>query len=277
MAGSTRKPKVSILMAVYNRPQYIGDSIESAIRQTFRDWELIISDDSENDATEKAVGPFVRRDKRVRYFHRPVKGTIANSSNFALARASGEYTAVLDDDDTWADPRKLEKQVTFLDEHPDYRGCGGGIIMVDERGAETGRLFKPETDEAIRRVALYANPIANSTGMFRRAAGERYDEAIPQFADWEFWLRLGTKGKLYNFPEYFLNYRMWHNASSFINQRENAQSALIIVNRYRHDYPGYAKAIVFTGLYWCYAHLPLFIRRALNSFLSKTKKRLFSQ
>jgi glycosyltransferase involved in cell wall biosynthesis len=270
-------PKVSILMATYNRPQFVGASIESAIGQTFVDWELIVSDDSENDGTEKAVAPYAVKDKRVRYFHRPIKGTIANSSNFALAQAKGEYVAILDDDDAWVDPQKLVKQVAFLDAHQDYMGCGGGIITMDEHGTETGRLLKPETDEAIRRVALYANPMANSTGVFRRAAGGRYDEGLLQFADWDFWLRLGTKGKLYNFPEYFLRYRMWQKASSFAYQKQNATAASVIVRRYRHSYPGFTKAIVLTGLYWCYARFPAVIRRAMNAFLSRTKKRLFSR
>jgi len=276
MAKNTGGPKVSILMATYNRPQFIGASIKSVIGQTFGDWELIISDDSENDATEKAVEFFAKKDKRVRYFHRPAKGTIANSSNFALAQAKGEYVAILDDDDAWADPDKLGKQSKFLDDHPDCGGCGGGIITMDERGVETGRILKPVTDHVIRQVALFANPVANSTGMFRRALGGLYDESLPQFADWDFWLRLGTKSKLYNFPEYFLNYRMWGGTASFANQRQNVDLAFVIVRRYRRDYPGFTKAMLLTSLYWCYARFPLFVRRTLNTSLSRAKKYLFS-
>ena len=272
-------PKVSIVMSTYNRARFIEGAIKSAQAQTLSDWELLISDDSEKNDTEEVVKKFVG-DARIRYVHRPKKGTIANSSNAALARAQGEYVAILDDDDWWIEPKKLEKQAAFLDTHPEYVGCGGGFIIVDEVGRERSKMFKPETDEAIRRVALYANPIANSTGMFRRDAARAigdYDESLKQFADWDFWLRLGTKGKLYNFPEYFLAYRMWDSGASFTDQRQNVDYAIVIVRRYKNDYPGYAKAMLLSCLYWCYARLPYGIRKGMNGFLSRLKKALFSR
>ena len=268
--------RVSILLITYNRPRFIAQSIESAIKQTYKDWELIIVDDSENDATEKAIASLVAKDERIHYFHRSQKGTIANASNFGLAKARGEYVAILDDDDWWLDDRKLEKQVAFLDAHPDYVGCGGGSVIIDENGKETARVLKPETDDAIRRVALYANPIANSTSIFRRDVGGSYDESLRQFADLDFWLRIGTKGKLYNFPEYFLAYRMWGSGASFSHQKENVDMAFVIIRRYRENYPGFFLAMAITSAYWCYARLPLFVRRSANSFFSKLKKFLFS-
>jgi glycosyltransferase involved in cell wall biosynthesis len=270
------KPRVSILLITYNRPRFIAQSIESALMQTYKDWEVIIVDDSENDETEKAVKPFVMKDKRIQYFHRPQRGSIANASNFGLAKAHGEYVAILDDDDWWLDDKKLEKQVRFLDERRDYVGVGGGFILMNEEGKVTGKVLKPETDGAIRRVALFANPMVNSTGVFRRAAGGLYDESLRQFADFDIWLRLGTKGKLYNFPEYFLAYRMWAAASSFINQKQNADAGYRIVARYKNDYPSYAKAFVMANGYRLYARFPLFVRKRMNGFLSRLKKYLFS-
>ncbi|HUC01301.1 MAG TPA: glycosyltransferase family 2 protein [Candidatus Paceibacterota bacterium] len=269
-------PKVTVLLVTYNRPQFIGGAIKSVLAQTFTDWEIVISDDSENDATEEVMKQFAA-DGRVRYFHRATKGTIANSSNFALSKATGTYVAILDDDDWWIDPHKLEKQTKFLDEHPDHIGCGGGFIIMDETGKKRSKVLKPETNDAIRRVALYANPVANSTAMFRRVEGGMYDEAVRQFADWDFWLKLGKKGKLYNFPEYYLAYRMWGNSSSFAHQKENALWGRRIVLRYRHDYPGFWKAITIADLYIVYASLPGPVRRAMNSSLSRLKKVLFSR
>jgi len=269
-------PKVSIVMSTYNRAQFIEGAIKSAIGQSFTDWELLISDDSENNGTEEVVKKFAH-DARIRYVHRPVKGTIANSSNAALARAKGEYVAILDDDDWWIDPQKLEKQIRFLDSHPDHIGCGGGFVVVDEAGEERSKVLKPETDDAIRRVALYANPMANSTTMFRRVPAGMYDETMRQFADWDFWLGLGKKGKLYNAPEYFLAYRMWNNSASFAHQRENASWGRTIVLKYRRDYPGFWKAIIIADLYIIYARFPASVRRILNGFLSRLKKNLFSR
>ncbi len=270
------KPKVSILLVTYNRPEFIARSIMSALEQTWADWELIIVDDSEDHATETIAKTFVARDGRIKYFHRERKGTIANASNFGLSHSQGEYVAILDDDDRWADKEKLEKQVKFLEAHPDHVGCGGGLVLLDDKDREISRILKPENDDAIRRRALYANPIANSTSMFRRSAGVAYDESLPQFADFDFWLTLGTKGKLYNFPAYFVYYRMGRSGSSFVHQKDNARSALIIVKRHRGEYPHFLLAVTMGYAYSIYAALPQPIRNLFNAPLSRLKKNTFS-
>jgi hypothetical protein len=84
-------------------------------------------------------------------------------------------------------------------------------------------------------------------------------------------------GKLYNFPEYFLAYRMWDNSSSFTHQRQNAKSAIKIVRRYRHDYPGYALALMVAWGHLIYSYLPAWVRRRANVFMSRFKKFLFAK
>lgn len=264
-------------MATWKRAHLINQAIESIRRQTLQDWELLVIDDGSPDSTAEVMGAWEKKDSRVRYLKFPRIGQIAGVSNAGLREARGEFVAILDDDDWWIDDRKLEKQVKFLREHPDYIACGGWFMAVDEYGKEKRRLKKPETDEAIRRVMLAANGIANSTSMFRRVEAGFYDETIAQFADWDFFLRLGHIGKLYNFPEYFLAYRMWREGSSFVNQRKNAQAAIVIVDRYRNDYPGYAKAMFLARTYLAYSYLPVWVRGGLNAFLSRMKKMLFSK
>jgi teichuronic acid biosynthesis glycosyltransferase TuaG len=271
------KPTVSIITAAWTRAQYIGIGIQSAIDQTFEDWELIIADDGSPDNTAEVVREWQKKDKRIKYIRLEHVGRISVVSNTALRAAQGEFVAVLDDDDYWIDNRKLEKQVAFLRGHLDYIACGGWFTTVDASGNETAKLRKPQQDEAIRRVMLSANGIANSTSMFRRKEAGLYDESLAQFADWDFFLRLGKLGKLYNFPEYFLAYRMWHQGSSFVNQRKNAEAAIVIVERYRDDYPGYVKAIILARIYLVYSYLPSWIRRGLNAFLSRLKKIIFSK
>ncbi len=270
-------PRVSIIMATWNRGHAIGRGIQSAREQTFTDWELVIIGDGPPSDTEAIIREWVKKDERIIYKRIEHVGRIAVVSNTGLAMARGEYVAILDDDDWWLDERKLEKQVAFMDSHPDCVACGGWYAVVDTEGTEIARVQKPEDDAAIRRVALAANPIANSSAFFRRSLGARYDESLKQFADWDFWLMLGKKGKLYNLPEYFLAYRMWHGGSSFMFQRENARAALRIVRRYRDDYPGYPKAIVLATAYLWYTFLPSWVRRTTNRSLSRLKKFLFSR
>lgn len=269
-------PRVSILMATRNRARIISQGIESVRNQTFQDWELLVIDDGSPDDTADVMRVWQAKDRRIVYLQIERLGSVAKVSNAGLEHARGEYIAILDDDDWWIDPRKLEKQVAFLEQCPDYVVCGGGFAIVDGEGRETARILKPEQDDAIRQVALSANPIVNGAALFRKSAGVRYDESFLQFADWEFWLALGKHGKFYNFQEYFLAYRMWDDSGSFREPRQNAHAFLVIVRRYRNDYPGYLRASVVAWLYFLYSYVPLSVRRRLNAFLSVLKKKMFS-
>jgi len=268
-------PVVSIIMATYNRASLISQAIESVIGQSLIGWELIIADDGSTDNTAEVLREWEAKEPRIRYLQLPHAGRIAVVSNAALEAARGKYIAILDDDDRWIDAEKLKKQVAFLDEHPEYVACAGGFRIVNQNDKRIADIYKPESDEAMRKVALLANPIANSTAMFRSSLKEHYDESLQQFADWDFWMRLGQRGKFYNFHELFLAYKMWQGGSSFVNQRANASCAVKIARRYRKDYPGYGKAICFARAYLTYTFLPISLRRGMNSFLSSLKKRTF--
>jgi len=271
------EPRVSILMLTYDRPQLIGRAIASACDQTVTDWELIIVQDGDSAETGALLQKWLAAEPRVRYFPRGTVGCIAEASNFGLARARGEYIAVLDDDDYWSDPRKLERQVAFLDEHPDYVACGGGYAVVDENDRKRGMFLKPENDADIRARALVANPIANSAAMFRRVVNGRpmlYDEAMDGFADWDFWLTMGGEGKLYNFPECFYHYTLWGGSGSFKASKRNARAALRIVRKHRGRYRGFPAAFALAWMNYCYASLPVPIRRVSYTSLSAMKKAL---
>ena len=272
-------PRVSVLMLTYNRPQFIGNAIESILAQQFQEWELLVVHDGLNRQIPAIVREWQERDPRILYFHRENPGNIAEASNFGISRARGEYIAVLDDDDTWAAPAKLSEQIGFLDTHGEHCSCGGGVIVIDPAGREQMRYLKPEHDEQIKRRALMANPMAHSTTLYRREAALRvggYDETLAGFQDWDLWLKLGKTGKLYNFPEYFLHYRVWQGSGSFHQSKGNTESALRITRRYRNDYRGFPIAYPMALLYNAYAHMPVFAQKLSYSPLSRLKKSLFS-
>jgi succinoglycan biosynthesis protein ExoA len=119
----------------------------------------------------------------------------------------------------------------------------------------------------------------NSTTLFRRAVAEKiggYEESLLEFADWDFWLKMGLRGKLYNFPEHFLYYRVWSGGSSFLRQKENAISAFQILNRHRGEYPGFLNGFAGAAAYLFHAHLPAFVKKYSSPFFSRLKKYLFS-
>lgn len=266
-------------MLTYNRPLQIGRAIASVCAQSFEDWELLIVQDGSDPRTSAIVSEWAAREPRIRYFARGTAGSIAEASNFGLGRARGEYIAILDDDDAWAAPDKLMRQVQFLDSHPEFVACGGGYVLVDQEGRKRGTFLKPEDDAAIRSRALLANPIANSTAVFRRLIGGAaalYDVSLRGYADWDFWLALGGAGKLYNFPCVFTHYALWEGGGSFRQHKVNARAGLTIVCKHRGRYNGFRLAQLLAVLHYGYACLPQPIRRFSYHTFSAFKKTLAS-
>lgn len=121
---------VSVIMPSYNTENYIAESIESVINQTYPHWELIIVDDCSTDHTDSVVATYLT-DTRIRYLKNDRNSGAAVSRNHALREAKGKWIAFLDSDDIWL-PEKLEKQLAFMQENDykftctDYRICHNG-------------------------------------------------------------------------------------------------------------------------------------------------------
>lgn len=269
-------------MATWNRAPMIGRTIESVREQSFKDWELIIADDGSTDNTSQIVEGWQKKEPRITYIRSTINEGISKNYNKGLKVAHGEYVAMLDDDDPWCDNRKLEKQIKFLDENLEYVGCGGGVIVVEggkpfdvAHGKEFYRYLKPQSDEAIRGKMLFSNPMANSTTIFRRSVGESvgwYDETTRYSGDRDFWLKAGLKGKLYNFPEYFSYYTMGEANTSIAKIRPHLKASLMIMRRYKNNYPHYLPALALNWLQYLYAYLPNFIQRFVHHSLARLKR-----
>jgi glycosyltransferase involved in cell wall biosynthesis len=105
-------PSVSIIVNVRNGAATLRAALESALAQTFRDWELIVWDDRSSDESAQIVASF--SDPRVRYILAPEDTSLGQARNLAMGQARGEWLAFLDQDDIWL-PRKLELQIALTD------------------------------------------------------------------------------------------------------------------------------------------------------------------
>lgn len=106
-------PRVSVLIPCYNAGRYLAAALDSVLAQTYRDFEIIVVDDGSADNCAAIVAQY----PQVRYYYHPHSG-ISVTRNIAVSKATGEMIAFLDADDLWA-PDKLEKQIAYLDSHPD--------------------------------------------------------------------------------------------------------------------------------------------------------------
>lgn len=144
-------PKVSIIMTSYNKPEYIGDAIQSILNQTFKDFELLLMDDNSNEATQKVIASFLS-DSRIRYFRSSIK-TIqervektryAVLINKALELAKGKYISYATDDNCYK-PDRLEKMVNYLDKNPLVQivYSGSRTVYLDKQGRITKEIVRP--------------------------------------------------------------------------------------------------------------------------------------
>ena len=105
--------QVSIITPSYNSSQYIRETVQSVISQTYSDWELIIVDDGSIDNSDLIIKELVSSDSRIKAFYLKENKGVAFARNKAISEASGRYIAFLDSDDIWSSD-KLEKQLKFM-------------------------------------------------------------------------------------------------------------------------------------------------------------------
>ncbi len=207
------EPRVSVVFPVYNdRPEHLTVAIESVLNQSIRTFELLIVDDSTREETCAVVDRFAGMDRRIRVLREayPPRG-LAAALNRGLKVARGEYIARADADDIQAE-RRLELQVSFLDEHPTVGVVGASMRRVDAEGRPRGVRRYPLDDRAIRRMVCLRPPVCHPVVMVRRLILEMsggYDENFLKAEDYELWLRLSNSGIAFaNLPEILIDYRV---------------------------------------------------------------------
>lgn len=124
---------VSIIMGVYNGENTLEDAIKSILKQTYKDWELIICDDCSTDDSYKIMLRYEKEDPRIRLIQNECNCGLATSLNHCLTKVRGEYIARMDCDDL-SEPERLERQVACLEQHPEIELVGTYMQAFDEIG-----------------------------------------------------------------------------------------------------------------------------------------------
>jgi len=218
---------VTVLMAVRDTPVgMLRQAIASIRRQTLQEVEFLILDDgSQQPGTLAELEWQAAADSRIRLERGPPCG-LTRTLNRGLALAKGEWIARQDADD-WSEPERLEKQVTFLCEHPHTAVCGtnAGTHRHDGRPLWATRL--PESATAVREALWRGNPFVHGSTMFRtelaRALGG-YREQFPCAQDYDFFWRLSDASGGANLPEPLYHYRYSAGAVSACRAAEQARA-----------------------------------------------------
>jgi glycosyltransferase involved in cell wall biosynthesis len=192
LAGE-RGPRISVLMSVYNGEAYIGESVNSVLQQTFRDYELLIVDDGSTDRTATIISAF--EDPRITAIRNHTNEGLTCSLQTGLALCRGDLIARLDADDI-SMPRRLELQAAFLEKHPGVALVGSAVEIIDAVGKALGSRLPPCSAFAMSWSMCFGNPLVHSSVTFRKAAALAvggYLEA-PYAEDYFLWTRLSAAG-----------------------------------------------------------------------------------
>lgn len=218
-------PRVSVLVPVYKTEStLLRQAIRSVLSQTYRDFELILLEDAPDDSRESVVREFP--DPRIRYERNERNLGITPSRNRLIDLARGEYLAIFDHDDICRADR-LEKQVAWLDAHPD---CG--VVSSWTREIPSGRLVRwPTADETIRLELMGGCVVAHTAAMVRasvlKCCGVRYEEAYSPAEDYRLWLRLLPHTRFHVLSEPLVDYRLYAGNTSKTRADKMKRAAIL--------------------------------------------------
>lgn len=241
MPQTDSTPLVSIIMPTYNSAKYIAPAIQSAIDQTFTNWELLIFDDGSTDNTDEVVAPFLT-DSRIQYIKQENLGQ-PKTRNKGVRMSKGSLIALLDADDIWM-PTKLEKQIAIFEKYPDVGVCGTAMELIRPSGEVFGVSERKEFyGRAVPALVTGELAVAMSASVTRREVYDKigfFDEGFLPFSmDYDFWLRASMEYMFYNIEEKLVQYRTGHPS---ISQEGGDKRRNLVMNtvipRFVNEYGG---------------------------------------
>lgn len=208
---------VSVLMPVFNVQEFIQDALDSVLKQTFSDFELVIVDDASTDDTVKIIEKYKAIDSRIILVENRKNVGISKALNNGLAVCSGKYIARIDGDDLM-DPERLARQYQFLEDNPDHALVGCWVKNIDVNGALIGECRYPCVHSEIISAVKWTSPVLH-IWMARKSVYNLfggYRDTNPA-EDYDFLLRCISRGfQVANLPFFGAYIRLRHgNTMSF--------------------------------------------------------------
>lgn len=219
---------ISIIMPAYNSEKYIGKAIDSVLKQTYSDYELIVIDDCSTDNTYKIIQTKAKEDMRIHIYQNTENVGVSKTRNRAVSLANGEWIAFLDSDDIWTED-KLEKQAAFINRNPDTVLFYTGSAFTDEYCNKYNYVLSV-CERIDYKTLLRKNLISCSSVVIRRDVIENEKmQGDEMHEDYVTWLNVIKKyGYALGINEPLLIYRLSPNSKS----SNRLQSAKMSLNSY---------------------------------------------
>lgn len=237
---------ISIITPAYNAEKHISDTILSIQRQTYKNWELLISNDCSKDRTADIVCAFASKDPRIKLINAKENGGVAKARNLAIEQSKGKYIAFVDADDLWL-PDKLEKQISFM-KNRNAAFSFTSYELIDDTGQKIGKYV--QSKPIMRHQDILKNTIigcltvmvdVEKTGPFKIPILKHTEDNMA-------WYEILKRGFLgYGMPEVLSQYRISSNSLT----SNKLKSAKLQWRTYRD----YCKFGILKSMYYfsCYA------------------------
>ncbi len=201
-------PRVAVIIPTFNRARQVVEAVESVLRQTYTDFELLVVDDGSTDDTAERLAPYASRLRLVRQENR---GPSA-ARNRGVAETDSEFVAFLDSDDLWL-LRKLERQLAWMRAHPGRLVCYTDEIWIRRGVRVNQRKVHHKHGGMIFAHSLPRCIVSPSSVLMRRQFFEEvgfFDEDLPVAEDYDLWLRAALRTRFGFLPEKLIVKRGGH-------------------------------------------------------------------
>lgn len=215
---NTQFPLISVILPVYNAGHYLVEALESIRYQTYPHFEVIAIDDASTDDSCKILKKYAKIDSRFKVYKNKTNQKIANTLNFGLTKAKGNYIARMDADDISL-PNRFKKQIKYLVNHPGVVIIGGQCLTIDKNGHLTGKKLFPTSHFDIHELMYTANPLQHPSVMINRSLLPKdfvwYNPSLTPAEDLDLYFRLGKFGLFANLHSTVLMYRQHGDSETF--------------------------------------------------------------
>ena len=220
-------PLVSVVIACYNCEKYVEMAVQSIIDQTYKNLEILITDDCSTDNSFNLLKQLTEKDSRILLFKNDENLKLAKSLNNMIAVAKGKYIARMDADDISL-PERIEKQVTWMEANPDYVICGTNAWYINESGRKFRTSHLPCTNEEISKAKYIKCPFLHPSVIIKSdiAKVNKYDEEYFAAQDYNLWFSILEVHKGYNLKEKLLLYR--DHSESVTNKKKDGSHRLLV-------------------------------------------------
>lgn len=270
-----KKLLVSVIMPVYNAGEYLVEAIESILKQTYKNFELIIVNDHSTDNSWEIIQKYQKKyPKKIKAIN--LKKNLNRGgdacANIGILKAKGKYIARMDADDI-AHPKRLEKQVKFLEKNNQIFLVGTNAKVIDNKGKIIGEKTVPTAHKDIYQSFFTFNPIIHPSAMYRRIINNKkffYPKKFSANNDYYIFFKMACQGYQFaNLKDKLIFYRIHNYNDTFNNMKtkffNTLRTRFIMFIKY-HYQPTYKQWLITVAQFLIISVLPSFVAKKIYLF-----------